>query len=259
MMKQALRSYISSLHPRNLKKLRESAGYLWTYLIFVFIYGGTALLPEKNYADIICMSAIRMIPLFLMKWSNLSPKYLMSKALFLCPMKQEERKAYINNVLIVKIGAMMISSILVELVWSFVYGFCLWEIAIIVFVMFSIGIAEYIAFTFHYQEVRKASFFIRAEDGRCLCVGLNSVSLVIGMLLIYLFTAIDMEVIVWNEAKTVLFHAGILVCMILLIIFDVVIIKQQYHYVIEQSSDYELQYRIKGKIESVHKYDLFSK
>ena len=97
MMKQAWRSYLASLHPRNIKKLRESAAYAWFYIIMLFMYAIISLLQDNGYADLICLAAVRMLlPLGLMGWSNLGSKYLMPKVMFLCPMKEEERREKVN-------------------------------------------------------------------------------------------------------------------------------------------------------------------
>lgn len=258
MMRQAFRSYIASLHPRNTKQLKEKAEFLWLYIILLFMYGIAALETEMGYADAVLASVIRLLPFFLAGWSNLGSKYLISKAMFLCPMQVKERKKYMNCVLIIKIGAMMLASVFAELIWSIFYGFEWWKLLIMVFVSLSMGIAEYVAYEFRYQEVKKIPFSIKVENGKRLYIGLNQISAIIAVAMIYIFTAADMSTGEWNKVIKIVFAVGIAASLLALLVLDIWIIKGQYRYIIEQSSDYELHFRINGKVESSKKYDIFA-
>lgn len=261
MMKQALRSYVASLHPRNIKKLRESMTYAWLYIFLLFIYAMIALVQDKGYADFICLTAIRVaLPLGLMGWSNLGSKYLMPKAMFLCPMKEEERKEYINCVLVVKIGAMVLSSFCVELVWSIFYGFHLWEVILVPILILFIGIAEYAGFEVKRNENGQIPTVAKDKHGNDVPIWMNTMAASCIILSVGFITAYDMEVMKFGEdiagEGLLVFSA---VSMAFAIVFSYIIVKNQYKYVIEQSSDYELHFNIKCKVESPKKYDLFAK
>lgn len=259
MMKQALKSYIASLHSGNLKKLRGEIGYLWMYIVILGSYSVTSLISDQSYADTMGALFLRMAPIGLMLWSDLVSKLLMPKAMFLCPMKENERKEYVNCVLLVKIGAVVVASIVVELIWSIFYGIHLIRFCIVIFAFFSVAIANYYGIEFKNLESRKTPFVVREKDGNLLIDGNNTLSVIVMMVMMYGITAADLDNRVWNEDTSILYVAFIIFCIIALLFFDVMIIKDQYKYVIEQSSDYELQFKIKGKVESPKKYDLFAK
>ena len=264
MMKQAWRSYIASLHPRNVKKLRESEAYLWTYIILLPLYAGIALLEENSFADMMCLAFLRILfPLGLMGWSNLGSKYLMPKAMFLCPMKERERREYVNCVLVIKIGIMMLSSFLVELIWSFFFGFRLWEVLLMPFLYFLYGIAEYAGFEVKRDERGQLPSTIKDKNGNKIPVWINSMAMVCVIMAITCFTVFDIDAQKYGieyamDSSGVMFiFFGVAIGFALL--FDFFILKGQYKYVIERSSDYELHFHIKGKVEKLKKYDLFAK
>lgn len=258
MLKQAWRSYLASLHPRNIKKLRESMTYAWLYIFFLLLYGMTSLLQDNGYADVICSTFLRMLlPLGLMGWSNLGSKYLMSKSMFLSPMKKEERKEYLNCVLVIKIGAMLVVAILVELVWSIFYGFKLWEILLISFLYLSIGIAEYAGYEVKRDENGRIPSYVTDKFGKRVPIWMNTALTTAAIVPVALFTAYDLNNFSIEKDFPVLII--FIACFIMVVFLDMKIIKEQYQYVIEQSSDYELHINIKGKVEKSKKYDLFAK
>jgi len=264
MIKQAWRSYIASLHPRNVKKLRESEVYLWTYIILLPLYALIALLEENSYADMACLLFLRVaFPLGLMVWSNLGSKYLMPKVMFLCPMKEEERREYVNCVLVIKIGAMVVSSFLVELVWSIFFGFRLGEVLLVPFLYFLFGIAEYAGFEVKRDERGQLPTTVKDKNGNRISVWMNSMVAIGVLIVIACITIFDMEVqkygiefaMEWIEVMYIFTS----VALAFVLFFDYKILKNQYKYVIQRSSDYELHFHIKGKVEKLKKYDLFSK
>ena len=259
MMKQALRSYLASLHSGNLEKLRGEIGYMWMYIVLFMSWGLTSLISDQTYADTMWAWFLRMIPLGLMLWSDLVSKFLMPKAMFLCPMKEEERKKYINCVLIVKISVVVLASIVVELVWSVFYGFQFVRLCVVIFAFFSLAIANYFGVEFKNIESKKTPFVVRQKDGTFLIDGNNTISLVLMMVMMYGITAADVDNRIWSAETSILYNAFMIFCASALLFFDVMIIKDQYKYVVEQSSDYELHFKVKGKVESPKKYDLFAK
>ena len=144
MMKQAWRSYLASLHPRKIKKLREKVVYAGIYMFVLICYIISGALSEATYIDIIVITLIRLLPLFLNGYSGLSSQLLMPKAMFLSPMKEEERREYANCVLTIKIGVSVLLSMVIEMIWSVFTGIHLWRSLAVMFTIFSIGIALHI-------------------------------------------------------------------------------------------------------------------
>ena len=58
----------------------------------------------EDYLFFLLDTLIKCFPLLLMGWSNLLGRISMPKAMFFVPMQKEERKAYINYILLIKIG-----------------------------------------------------------------------------------------------------------------------------------------------------------
>lgn len=262
MLKQAWRSYLASLYPRNIKKLRESAMYSRFWIIFFLIYALTALLQDNGYADFYCGAFLRVLfPLGLMGYSNLTSRYLMPKAMFICPMKEEERKEYINCVIFIKIGAMVVSSLCTELIWSIFFGFRLWEVVIVPFLFFLVGIAEYVGYEAKRDERGQLPSFAEDKRGNRIPIWKNTAVAMFVVVAIAFLVGYDMEMLVEeNSVARMIFLgvAGVTSAFVILLAYQVA--KGQYKYVIEQSSDYELHFKIMGKVQPLRKkYDLFAK
>lgn len=261
MMKQALRSYVASLHPRNIKKLRESMTYAYIYIFCILIYALTALVQDNGLGELYCRVILRvLLPFGLMGWSNLGSKYLMPKAMFLCPMKEEERKEYLNCVLTIKIGAMVLSSLCTELIWSFFNGFRLWEVLLVPFLFFLIGIAEYAGFEVKRDERGQLPTVTEDKHGNRVPIWMNTVPAICAIIALAFITGYEMEMLELGNRVDALMMLGFVgTGTAFAVVFAYIIVKNQYKYVIEQSSDYELHFNIKGKVESPKKYDLFAK
>lgn len=260
MLKQAWRSYLTSLHSGNIKKLRESAAYLWSYIILLPIMA-TALIQENGYGDFFCAVYLRMLlPVGLMIWSDLGSKYLMPKALFLCPMKVEERREYLHCVLGIKIGVMVLSSFCVELIWSIFHGFRIWEVLLMPFLFFLLGIGQYAGYGVKRDERGNVPNYVEDKHGNKVPVWMNAILLVCALAAVTFITGYDLELLETGNGKDALLMLGFAgICILFAIFFAYRIVKGQFKYVIEQSSDYELHFNVKGKVEGPKKYDLFAK
>ena len=147
MWKQAWRSYVTSLHPRNLRKAYDDGKLFWL-LYWLIIYPTIIRLGNNESLEIyeaIYLTAFRFLPWCLMEWSDIGSKFLMTKMMFLSPMKEEERKEYMNCVLCVKIGVSLICSVLIDVICSLFYGFSTLKMMILLVMILSIGIAKYIS------------------------------------------------------------------------------------------------------------------
>lgn len=255
MLKQAFRSYLSALHPRNLKKVKNGNWFWIVYwlIIYPIIIGST---NNPNFAQLIWSTVIKMWPFFLMAWSNLSSKFLMSKAMYLCPMTLNERKEYINAVLVIKIGCPVLFGLLIEMVWSIFYGFHPWQCLAILFTHFSIGIATYICFEAPTKADRWISYARKDKHGNIRWAWMNIVNTVVGIFLLMGFELSDM-----TEGMTMGSGIFIGICLGIMLIMDICIIATQYEATVESAGEYELNFRILGKVPTNDnvEFDLFNK
>lgn len=255
MLKQAFGSYMSSLHPRNVKKLKDNNGSFWL-VYWAFIYPFMISSTNPNFAEFMWFTMIKMIPFFVMGWSNLSSKFLMPKAMFLCPMKEVDRKHYINAVLLMKIGIPVMIGIGIELIWSCFYGFNPLQILAIAFIHFSIGIATYICFEGRGKNDQAINFARMDEQGRTRWAWMNLVLMIWGIFLLAGFELVDMTAQMSIGSLIVL---G--VSLTAFLIFDIAIIVTQYKGTIEQAGNYELTFHVLSKVPTNDnvEFDMFKK
>ena len=261
MLKQAWRSYLASLHPRNLKKLRDNPAYLYVYIFVLLFYSLMILLEDNGYGELVCSVCLRiLLPLGLMGLSNLDSRYLMPKVMFLCPMKEEERKAYIKHVLMIKIGVMVIASIVTECIWSIFYGFRLWEVLLVAYLFLLFGIAEHAGYEVKRDDWGNVKNVVLDKAGNKVRIWFKTYGMALALSALVCLTGLDMKLENANVSETSveIFVALIVICVVLASILTYCVIKDQFKYVIEQSSDYELHFKIKGKVNSKKTYDLFA-
>ena len=117
MFKQALNTYWTSLHPRNLKYIIEKR---WYTFILVLV-----LLPDlkeiQTYGAGAFYPATIFLPIVIMKMSNLVEKINIPKALFLSPMQEAERKTYVKCLIGIKVAASMLLGVVIQFMWSMFY------------------------------------------------------------------------------------------------------------------------------------------
>ena len=255
MLKQAFRSYISSLHPRNVKKLKSGGGFWIVYWLVIYPMLMSSINVE-NFAQIIWSTVIKMWPFLMMLWSNISSKFLMSKAMYLCPMTLEDRRKYINAVLVMKIGFPVLFGLLIEVVWSLFYGFHPLQCLAILFTHFSVGVATYICFEAPSKADRWISYARKDKQGDIRWAWMNVVVTIVG---IFLLLGLEMS----DLTEVIDLGSGIFIgiCVVVMLILDICIIATQYEDTVESAGEYELNFRILGKVptnENVE-FDLFNK
>jgi len=260
-MKQALRSYLASIHPRNIKKLKEmdSAIQVYIYLYVYGIYLLAAILPGKTAADWIFSLISLLIPVFFMGWSDLSSRYLMPKPMFLCPMKEDMRKEYIRCVLKCKIGGPMLLGILINLIWCIDYGFQVWRLLLLLFFYFSAGIAYYMAYEYRPVNGKKVPFNIQDEDGKIIYPWVSTAVLVItilGIAVLVLLPKYSPEVVQRIFPIYILLGGVILIS---LLVMDIEIIKKQFPYIMKNVGDYERNFKIQIKKTAPQKFEFGKK
>ena len=255
MLKRAFQSYLSSLHPRNFKKFQKNNAGFWL-IYWAFIYPLIISGSNPDFARFMWFTMIKALPFFLMGFSSLSSRFLMAKAMFLCPMKEEDRREYINAVLVMKIGIPVLVGIVIELLFSLYYGFKPLQIVAIAFIHFSVGIAMHICFEGRGKNDRVISQARLDKNGKTRWAWMNVVLMVWGIFLLAGFEAIDMtsQMSMWSGI-------AIGVSLVAFVIFDIAIMVTQYHDTIAQAGNYELTFHILSKVptnENVE-FDLFKK
>lgn len=169
MFKQALYTYWTSLHPRNLKYIIDKR---WATFILVFV-----MLPSfaeiKEYGAGAFYPFTVFLPVALMKMSNLVRKLNIPKALFLAPMQEKERKKYIKCLIGIKIGASMLFGLIIHLLWCIIYPISTVDTLICMFAYFSYGIAEYFCVEGTLDDGIKIEHGIRREDGKVTASSCN--------------------------------------------------------------------------------------
>lgn len=249
MMKQAWRSYLASLHPRYLGKAYDS-GLIFPLLYWLVIYPTIMVLVNKeNSAEIYLWMAhmyMRMIPFFVMEWSNMNSKYLMTKKMYLSPMKETEREDYIKHVLFIKIGMTILIGICVDLVWGMFNGFHLAKMIVMIVANLSIGVSSYISFT----GLGKTKTNTKNHWA-------NNVVTITAFLVIVAIAILEVGA---EESLALVCNWYIVIAVIILLILDVVIIQKEYKETITLAGDYELAFKIEKKVDPTQvKYDLFAK
>lgn len=255
MLKRAFQSYMSSLHPRNFKKMQKNNAGFWL-IYWAFIYPLIVSGSNPDFAQFMWFTLIKTLPFFLMGYSSLSSRFLMPKAMFLCPMKEEDRREYINAVLLMKIGVPVLVGIGIELLFSLYYGFKPLQIVAIAFTHFSVGVAMHICFEGKGKNDRVISQARIDKNGKTRWAWMNVVLMVWGIFLLAGFEAIDMtsQMSLWSGI-------AIGISLVAFVIFDIVIIVTQYRGTIEQAGNYELTFRVLSKVPTNDnvEFDLFKK
>lgn len=238
MMKQAWRSYLTSLHPRNIKRIREKNPVWWVFLLVMGVNILPALLSDETPQAWTWSYLFLLFPVAFMTWSDFNSKYLMSKQMFLCPMKKEERGEYIYCVIKCKILGALIVGFIVHFIWSLKYGFYMWRLMTLLFLYVSAGIAIYMG----YEKLRTLLF----------CTVFAEVAI---------FGLLDFKPeVVLKETVFPFFVAGASILLLAIVILDIAIIKGQFPYITENIGDYEKNFKITQVKKTVQvKYDLFEK
>lgn len=255
MMKQALRSYLASIHPRNVKKLREINAYGYVHLFICGLYAFVALLPGKTVNDWIFSFIFLMFPIFFMFWSDMSSRYLMPKAMFLCPMKEEERKEYIQCVLKCKITGPLIFGFFIHLIWSIDYGFQIWRLATLLFLYYSAGIALYMGYEYRVKSGEKVPWVTCDAEGKKIYPRLRDILIpvvIAGITMVCAFDYASDPIMTENVFPYFIIVASVLLFVIAAL--DIIIIRKQLPYVTENIGDYEKNFKIQVKKTAPQKY-----
>ena len=257
MFKQAFQSYLASLHPRNLRKAYDEGKLFWI-LYWLIIYPNLMRFAtgESEIYEVVYLLMIRLIPWGLMAWSSIGSKFLMTKMMFLTPIKEEERNEYIRCALFIKIGVSVLCSVFIEIICGIFYGMSLLRIIVLAIMNLSLGIATYISLDVMGKMDEKIYDIIKDRLSNTKVRWVNTLAIFLASVALAFVSVID----IGAEANLELFgkiYVGITI--IFLIVLDIIIVRSQFKATIALAGNYELAFRILGKVEKPVKFDMFEK
>lgn len=249
MFKQAFRSYMASLHPRNYKKLKNPAiSLLWIYW-FVINPIMNDFYPIREVVEQIWLYIANLTPYVIMWWSNLGQKLYMPKQMYLLPIKAVEKTEYIRCLLVIKIGFPVVVGLILQLLRGCIYGIEPFRIFACTIAVLSFAIGMYVCSTLQSKFDRYIPYAVRGEDGTGKDAVLNWACMVYSA--VYHLIACGAEISI-AEGESMLGVAFFyLVPLSIMIIMDIVILKTRYEGTIMDTWNYEESFHVLGKAKSV--------
>lgn len=244
MFKQAWRSYLASLHPRNYKYINNFG------LVGVWIYW-FIMAPIINDFDFdgdtgrkIWFYAVNLTPYLVMWWSNLKQKLSMPKQIYLLPMKASQRAEYVKNLLYIKIGFPTLIGLILHIVRGFIYDIHPLQILACVVAMISFGIGMYVCSSLRSKFDRYIRYAVRGKDGTGKEAWLNMLCMVYSA--VYHFIASMVEV--GQDGSILVSILWYVIPLAIMIVMDIVIIKTRFLWTIVDACNYEENFNVLGKV-----------
>jgi len=246
-MKQVLHRYLQSIHPRNIKLLMKDnkASFflmIWWFIFYPFILN-LGKKPSEEAIQTMVHLVIRLLPVVLMSWSNIAGRIPMSKAMFLAPLKEAERKEYIKNTLYVKIGVPMLLTLILEILLAFFYKTNVIQIFVVEFTMFSMGLGEYLCCHLINKHDRHIDRAFVDKDGQVKEAVMNIMNVALGY-----FLFIGLEYTDFTPSMRIFDEVVVISLLLLMLVFDIRILKTRYQSTVDTISNYERYFLIKGKV-----------
>ena len=233
MLKQALYTYVRSVNPKNYKLLKDKTYRMILMVLFIVIpVLTTGLLNNINNL----YTATKYLPLVLLEISNIDGAMRLPKVIYLAPMQQEDRRKYVNMLLIIKISAVTGLAIGLDLLWGIVYGTGIHDIILNTIIYTSIGIAVCVGFRDGKEIVEAARNMLKSRKWH---LGWNLANICIGLILILGFLPGNNAK---NEDYLFQIHHNIWCILLLMLIIDYKILKNNYQIMIQAANDYETAY-----------------
>lgn len=241
MFRQALNTYWKSLHPRNLKDAKYKPDF---FLLSIWIAQILTRPSESNLMEGYYM-VTKFLPFFFMVWSNMASKLAMPKAMFFTPMKLEERRKYINSLMMIKIVVPVFLSMLLHLIlFILMQEFRWFECVTCAFAVFTFGIGMYVCSELTGKYDRYIRYAVVGKNGIATDAWLNWVCMVasVGFTLGFSIT----ETGGMSDADWTMMI--VMLCILACISF--IIIKTTYRSTIENVCDYENAFAILGRVKN---------
>lgn len=234
MWKQAWKSYLASLHIRNWKSARRK------FDIMDFIWLAWIWNPGRE-VEAQVFFLMKMVPFIMIVWSNMVSKLSMPKVMFLTPMRAEERKEYIQKLLVFKIGIPVMVGVVLHLIYGICYELHVLGIIASALAQISFGIGIYVCSELRGRADRYIRYAVRDKDGVPKDAWLNWLCIIVSFMLTLMlsFSAWDMTAGGWGF---LLLSLGILA------VIDITIIKTRYKDTMKDICDYEITFDVLGKV-----------
>ncbi|MBQ8519223.1 MAG: hypothetical protein IJ455_06460 [Agathobacter sp.] len=244
MLKQAWRSYLASLHPRNYKKIKNGTFLgLWIYWLVIspiindFDHSGEA-------AEQIWFYAVNLTPYPIMWWSNLEQKLSMPKQMYLLPMKAPQRAEYVRDLMMIKISFPALVGLILHVIRGLIYEFEPWRILVCTIAIISFGIGMYVCSSLRSKFDRYIRYAVRGEDGTGKDAFLNWMCMIYSA--IYHFIASG---VVAGPIENLLVNViWEIVPLMIMIIMDIAIIKTRFLWTVVDICNYEEAFNVLGKV-----------
>lgn len=238
MFKQAWYTYWKSLHPRNLKRLENKAFGL--VILFLYVIIPVLLTGVSDNIDTL-YTFTKFIPLFVLKVSDIDNGIRLQKAIYLTPMQKEERQNYINALLAIKIGVVVILAIVLDLLWGIAYGSGIKDVVTNTIIYGSIGIANCVGVGIIGKDIKEATKTMQKIGQEQ--AGWNLANDMVGILLILGFVPVNTGIY-----ADYLFgiHPVVLAGCIFLLFADYKIMKVNYQTMLRAAGEYEINVMSKG-------------
>ena len=176
----------------------------------------------------------------MMWWSNLGHKLSMSKLMYLLPLRVEERKKYIDRLLIIKIGFPVMVGIALDVLFAIMYRRDWWVIFLCAISTCSFGIGMYICTEAKTDSNRYIRYAVRGKDGTKKDAWLNWICMVYSVIVVLFFSMGEVQ----GEEENFIGWLVFLGIISISVIMDIVIIKTRYKDAVEDVCDYEILYQI---------------
>lgn len=244
MFKQAWRSYLASLHPRNHKYIKNDAILgVWVYFLVIspiindFDHSGEAGRQFWFYA-------VNLTPYLIMWWSNLEYKLSMPKQIYILPLTAPQRAEYIRTLLFIKIGFPTLSGVILDIIHGFIYEFHPFQILSCTIAKISFGIGMYVCSSLRSKFDRYIRYAVRGADGTGKDAWLNMMCMVFSAVYHCIASMIESG----QDGLTLGSVLWYVIPLVIMVIMDIAIIKTRYLWTIVDACNYEEHFNILGKV-----------
>ena len=246
MWKQAWKSYLASLHPRNYKKINAEKSMPWLAAVYWFIinpifqaFGGDGDAVEK-----VSFWIMAITPYIIMWWSNLGGRLPMPKQMYLLPMKQPERGKYIQTLLCIKIGFPAIVGLGLQILRGLLFGMHPVKMVLCTLGTISFAIGMYVCSSLRSKFDRYIRYAVRGKDGTGKDAFLNWMCMIYSIM--YHSLAATAEATPGDPLWVNLLW--LIVPLAIMFIMDIAIIKTRYLWTVVDACNYEEQFNVLGKV-----------
>lgn len=244
MFKQAFRSYLASLHPKNYKKIKNSGlGPIWWFYWFIINPTLSDFADGEDWVFTALFMLAIVTPYFIMWWSNLGHKLSMPKMMYLLPMETEGRKEYLNTLLAIKIGFPALVGVMLHVILGMIYEMNWLSILLIAFAIFSFGVGMYVCSELRSKFDRYIRYGVRGKDGTGKDAILNWICMIYSVIYLVFATGVDVE-----ETMGWIDWIWIIVPFSIMVIMHIAIIKTRYEAAITDVCNYEEAFNVLGKV-----------